>query len=316
MKDNGGVLFEENEVKPEKIKLGNTRVTGKEQYYTPANQAAEILTKVLIDTKKDRNSSFLEPAGGTGSFIKAAQGLGFHKITSLDIEPKHPDVEKGDFLSSNLDIRNAICVTNPPFGRNNSLSIPFFNKAAAYSDVIAFIVPRSWRKWSVINRLDKRFKLISDWDLEVDYVDDQEIKSHGSGNLRTCVQVWLRQETLVRNTVRVPDYQLISRTSPQLADVSLTLFGYGCGTVKTDFPRIKNTTQAFLKLNHPDALDALMNVDFSLFYNHTAYTEALGFQEINFLINNYLGLEKKSYSTNPLDKDYLGLSYSLQDELF
>ena len=46
----------------------------------------------------------------------------------------------------------------------------------------------------------------------------------------------------------------------------------------------------FLKLNHPGALKALQNADFSRFYKNTAYTEALSLQEINFLLNeNILG---------------------------
>ena len=72
------------------------------------------------------------------------------------------------------------------------------------------------------------------------------------------------------------------------ADASLTLFGYGCGTVKTEFPKKPNTTQMFLKLKHPRALEALKSVDFSKFFMNTAYTEALSIQEINFLLNEYV----------------------------
>jgi hypothetical protein len=44
----------------------------------------------------------------------------------------------------------------------------------------------------------------------------------------------------------------------------------------------------FLKLSHPRALEALQAVDFSRFYKNTAYTEALAFPEINYLLNEYL----------------------------
>ena len=81
---------------------------------------------------------------------------------------------------------------------------------------------------------------------------------------------------------------VIEKVSPELANISLTIFGYGCGTVKQDFDRIPNTTQLFLKLNHPKALAALQSVDFSKFYKSTAYTEALSIQEINYLLNEYI----------------------------
>jgi hypothetical protein len=68
----------------------------------------------------------------------------------------------------------------------------------------------------------------------------------------------------------------------------MTIFGYGCGNIKEDFERVPNTTQLFLKLNHPQALSALQSVDFSRFYKSTAYTEALSIQEINYLLNEQI----------------------------
>lgn len=295
-----------------KLKLGNTRVTGKEQYYTPKDLSFQIVDRVCSKLDNLTSRVFLEPAGGTGSFIEAAMSFGFSEIQSMDIEPKHPLVREQDFLTTNLDLSNAICISNPPFGRNNSLSIPFFNKAAEYSDIIAFVVPRSWRKWSVLNRLNLAFHLIDDWNLDIDYVDADGNPTHGVGNLRTCVQVWRRSESVYRKPVKIPDHGIIKKTTPESADVSLTLFGYGCGTIKEDFPRVPNTTQTFLKLNHPRALEALKAVDYSRFFNHTAYTEALGLQEINFLLNEYLGLEKMTYSNDPLDENYLGLNHAEQ----
>jgi predicted RNA methylase len=295
-----------------KVKLGNTRVTGKEQYYTPSDLSREILERVCLQIDNPKKRVFLEPAGGTGSFIEAAKAYGFKQIVSMDIEPKHELVQEMDFLESQLDVSSAVCVTNPPFGRNNSLSVPFFNKAAEYSDIIAFIVPRSWRKWSVLNRLNMSFHLVDDWNLDIDYVDDEGESTHGVGNLRTCVQVWKKDESKLRLPVKIPDHGIIEKTTPELADVSFTLFGYGCGTVKEDFPRVPNTTQTFLKLKHPRALEALNAVDFSRFFNHTAYTEALGLQEINYLLNDYLGLETMKYSTDPLNENYLGLNHAEQ----
>lgn len=293
-------------------KLGNTRVTGKEQYYTPSETASQVLDRVLSQAENNTARIFLEPAGGTGAFIDAALSRGFKEILSLDIEPHHDLVKEGDFLQATLELEGAICVSNPPFGRNNSLSIPFFNKAALHSDLIAFVVPRSWRKWSVINRLDYRFHLVDDWDLEIDYVDQQGQHSHGIGNLRTCVQVWKRDDSKLRAKIDIPDHGLISKSSPEEADVAFTLFGYSCGAVKEEFPRVKNSTLTFFKLHHPRALEALKSVDFSRFYKHTAYTEALGIKEINFLLNEYLGLETMKYSNNPSDDSYLGLNQGEQ----
>ena len=270
-----------------KVRAGNTRVTGKEQYYTPAPLAAKLVAEVAALVGNFESRTVIEPAGGTGSFVEAAERAGAARVLSVDIEPKHARVNLGDFLEVELAAHNAITISNPPFGRNNSLSIPFFNRAAEVSEYIAFIVPRSWRKWSVINRLDRRFHLVSDHDLTLDYLDDAGVSLSNRKLLATCFQVWQRRDEL-RARVSVTDNGFVTKCSPTEADVALTVFGFGCGTVRTEFDRQPNSTRMFLKLGHPRALEALQAVDFSRFYKNTAYTEALAFGEINYLLNEYI----------------------------
>ena len=270
-----------------KPKPGNTRVTGKEQFYTPTDLAERLVAEVVARVSDFKTRTVLEPAGGTGAFVDAAERAGAAKILSIDIEPKHEKVSRADFLEHVVPEHNAITISNPPFGRNNSLSIPFFNRAADYSEYICFIVPRSWRKWSVINRLDRRFELIHDEDLQIDYEDEDGKRLVVQNRLNTCFQIWKRSAT-PRPLVRVVDNGLVTKTSSKDADVALTVFGFNCGRVRTDFERRANSTQMFLKLNHPDALKALQTADFSRFYKNTAYTEALSLQEINFLLNEII----------------------------
>lgn len=267
--------------------LGNTRVTGKEQFYTPPSVARDVVAEVLDAWPDSARRPWLEPAGGTGAFVTAAWAAGIRRVVSVDIEPHHPAVSRGDFLVDPLALRGAVAVGNPPFGRNNALSVRFFNKAADYCDFIAFIVPRSWRKWSVVNRLDRRFHLLADRDLAINYVDVAGHDAYAKNNLRTCVQLWERRSTL-RPLVTVDDRGVIERCRVEAADVALTIFGYGCGTISTDFPRRCVTTQMYLRLRHPRALEALRNVDYSRFSNNVAYVQALALPEINYLLNEYL----------------------------
>ena len=266
------------------VKLGNTRVTGKEQYYTPRSLALDLVVQIENVLGPLAGKTVLEPAGGTGAFIEAVQAVGVSKVVSFDIEPLHELVTEGNFLEQEVKESNIVTISNPPFGRNNSLSIPFFNHAALVSDAICFIVPRSWRKWSVTNRLDLGFELELDLDLEIDYVDAEGLPLSNKTHLATCFQIWKKAD-LPRALVRVADRGIIEKVLPEQADVSLTIFGYGCGKVKTEFEPVPNTTQMFLKLNHPQALAALESVDYSKFFKNTAYTEALSLQEINYLLN-------------------------------
>jgi len=281
----------------DKVRPGNRRVTGKEQFYTPKDLAVSLSNKVANVIGGLSSRTVIEPAGGTGSFVLAAKELGAKKVLSFDIEPKADGVILADFLTNEIKgITDAVTISNPPFGRNNSLSIPFFNKAAKHSEYIAFIVPRSWRKWSVINRLDRSFHLIHDEDLAIDYVDETGHMLWQKARLNTCFQIWEKRET-PRELIKVKDFGLITKVSPLDADVALTVFGYSCGKVRTEFDRIPNSTVMFLKLNDNRVLAALNRVDFSKFYRNTAYTEALSLQEIRYLLNQDIlgdpGFEKQ-----------------------
>lgn len=263
----------------------NERVTGKEQYYTPEDTAQFCFDLIAPFAKS--GSTWLEPAGGKGVFIDIIQRAGFENVVSYDIEPKHPKViQTSDFLTENIQhLSNCITLTNPPFGRANKLSVPFFNKCATVSDIIGFLVPKSWRKWSVINRLDPNFHLINDVELNVDFIYE-DLNEKSKGKLNTVFQIWKR-DSRKREKISIVDRGYIIKTKPELADVSLTIFGRGCGKIKTDFERVPNTTQMFLKIKNEEVLSALNAVDFSRFYNNVAFVEALSIQEINFLLNEY-----------------------------
>jgi predicted RNA methylase len=264
------------------------RITGTEQYYTPPEISTYCLDK-MSEYVKNKDVTWLEPAGGKGAFIEALLSRGIENIVSFDIEPLHKMVKlTEDFLTENLSelsLEHSITLTNPPFGRANSLAIPFFNKCAEVSDYIGFIVPKSWRKWSVINKLNTSFHCIYDEELQVNYdYPTAEIKS--KNKLATVFQIW-EKRLVPREIIKIEDRGYIQKVKPEEADVSLTVFGRGCGKVKTDFPKIPNTTQMFLKIKSPEVLNGLQTVDFSRFFNNVAFVEALSIMEINYLLNEY-----------------------------
>lgn len=264
--------------------LGNRRVTGKEQFYTPRNLASELVNLAATVIPDFPQRSFLEPAGGNGSFIEALQGLGIRKISAVDLYPKHELVQKGNFLNFTPEEQNLVTISNPPFGRNNALAIPFFNHAASFSEYICYLVPRSWRKWSVENRLDDRFHKVLDKEVFVSYEDDSGSPVRLANNLRTCFQVWQRKDS-PRQKIFVPDNGLIRKVSPEDAELAIRVFGYGCGRVLTDFEPKKNTTLMFLKPKSREIARLLPKLEYQRFSKNTAYTEALALTEINFLLN-------------------------------
>ena len=263
-------------------KLGNRRKTGVEQYYTPTDLALELSAKLVEVTGLNR--AFFEPAGGNGSFLAALEQLGAKNIDAVDLYPKHPKVKRADFLDYQPKGKDLVTVSNPPFGRNNSLSIPFFNKAANHSEYIAFLVPRSWRKWSVQNRLDRRFHLLSDQEVAVNYVTDTGLRIGKANDLRTCFQIWQRKDEL-RPIVKVQDLGLVKKCSPEQADIAIRVFGFGCGRSYREFPKVPNTTLMFLTVSDARVFEVIEGLDYERFTLNTSYTRALALPELNYLLN-------------------------------
>ena len=263
---------------------GNKRITGVEQYYTPSVIARQCVERMKLHIPPDSHT-WLEPAGGRGSFIDALHDSGETQVISYDIEPKHPLVSHTiNYLDESIShLHPCVTLTNPPFGRCNSLSVPFFNKCATVSTHIGFIVPKSWRKWSVINKLHPNFHIIHDEELRVNYESDIETSK---GHLHTVFQIWERRDS-IRKKITVEDRHYFTKVTPTDADVALTVFGRRSGTVETQFVRAPNTTKMFLKLSHPSVLNALHNVDYSRFYNNVAFIQSLSTVEIRYLLNDY-----------------------------
>lgn len=264
---------------------GNTRKTGLEQYYTPdtlATKLCALLAQTVATTKVDK---WLEPAAGTGSFCRAIRQAGYTEVVAMDVEPKKYYIKQQDFLTATIKMKDGICLTNPPFGRNHSLSVPFFNKAAEHCRIIAFIVPRSWRKWSIVNRHGPRFHKVLDQDMIIKYVDENGKPLSKSSILNTVFQIWERRDI---PRPRYPEIRqtYFKRVRPTEANGSLTIFGRGCGTLKTTFPATPNTTQMFIKAPRR-VIQALPKIDLSPFYTQVAYVEALSIVEINYALTKW-----------------------------
>jgi predicted RNA methylase len=81
-----------------------------------------------------------------------------------DLDPRSPDITQQDFFTADHQHQPGLMVIqNPPFGRGSDLAIRFFNKAATFADYIAQIVPRTFRRPSIQNRLGDNFELVDEY---------------------------------------------------------------------------------------------------------------------------------------------------------
>jgi len=162
------------------------RTVDKEQFFTSQDYAERCVALLRKHFDLESFKSIVEPSAGTGIFIEALAPL---EVEAIDIEPRHPLVSEADFLSwlpSPLSPR--LVIGNPPFGQRGALAAKFLERACEMSDVVAFILPRSFRKYTFLNRVDSFFHLR-------DQIDgDRFTDSDGSPiSVKTTFQIWERK---------------------------------------------------------------------------------------------------------------------------
>lgn len=140
-----------------------------EEYYTKKS----VVKKCLEFFEKEKLKEYdliIEPSAGNGAFSKQLEKIS-KNVLSYDIAPKYDNIKKQDFLE--LDVKTfrekykkILTIGNPPFGRQSSLAKAFIKKAKIYSDTIAFILPRSFKKDSQKKVFAPNFVLEKEFELE------------------------------------------------------------------------------------------------------------------------------------------------------
>ena len=207
-----------------------------DQFYTKPEIASKFMDVLAGKIDLTNFDVLLEPSAGTGSFYNL---LDKDKRQGLDIEPKCDGLIKIDFLTFNPDVsKKYIVIGNPPFGRGCSQAVHFFNKAATFSDTIAFIIPRTFKRVSIQNKLDLNFHL--------EFSEDLPVKPccfEPKINAKCCFQIWVKKYEK-RKRVHYPtthtDFKFVpwgpldennQPTPPTTADFALKAYGSNCGAI-------------------------------------------------------------------------------------
>ncbi len=173
-----------------------------DKFYTNTNIAKKFVDIVNNYWALDSFDLVIEPAAGCGNILQYLPG----NSIGMDIEPEGDNIIKQDFFEYNSpyhpltnNIRIAT-VTNPPFGSGymNPLAKKFFNHAATFSELIAFIVPAKWQtSWKVQFQLDKSFGLYHTELLP----KDSFVFNGESYDVPCCMQVW--SKVSLGNDIRI-----------------------------------------------------------------------------------------------------------------
>ncbi len=210
-----------------------SKSTDLDQYFTKKHIAKELyeITLSFIDEYHIGFDCWLESAAGNGSFFNL---LPPDCRLGIDIDKKIDEVIEADFLTIGIEAFRGlryVAIGNPPFGKNAALAIKFFNRCADMCEVVAFIVPQTFRKPSVVNRLNTCFYLIYQQDLsdnsfEIDNIDKSV----------SCVfQIWLKGKE-PRKKIEIyrshPDLEFLPNDRLDEASILFQRVGGAAGTFK------------------------------------------------------------------------------------
>ncbi len=196
-----------------------------DRFYTKPEIAKQCID--LFSHHLAPNHTIIEPAAGNGSF-----SLQIPNCIALDICPQHSSIQQHDWLDydfTQLD-RPLAVITNPPFGQQGSLAIKFFQKASQAADLIALILPLSFEKISIQNRLPLDFhlkdKLILPSNSFTFNGDDYP--------LSTVFQIWIKSK-IKRKRIKVPTtstfFEFVDKNN---ADLTVRRVGGAAGKASLD----------------------------------------------------------------------------------
>lgn len=163
-----------------------------DQYFTK-----DETIKMCMTFLKNNNIDILEfdeiiePSAGSGNWLKYLD-----KYDAYDIEPLNENIKKADFLKIDYQKylnKKVLVIGNPPFGKNASLAVKFFNYSSLFSNTICFIVPRTFRKESIKSRLNENFHLINEFIIP-DFSYYEPCAIHKSISISTTFQIWQKKQ--------------------------------------------------------------------------------------------------------------------------
>jgi hypothetical protein len=139
-----------------------------DKFYTKPSVAQALVDFVLQHIELDTDHDLLiEPSAGNGSFVDPLRKTGC--VTWFyDISPEHPDVQQQDYLEFNpagLTTKKIHVIGNPPFGRQSTLAIQFIKHSALFAESFSFILPRSFKKDSLMSKVPSMFHLVAEKDM-------------------------------------------------------------------------------------------------------------------------------------------------------
>ena len=266
-------------------KTGLKRQKG-DKFYTKR----EVVNKCMQHVKTHinlENMLVIEPSAGDGAFMSAIkQSTTLYRF--YDIEPKHSDVIKCDFLDIDLaDVHPSMCfIGNPPFGRQSSLAIKFIKKCCVTAEFICFILPSSFKKESMQKYFPLRFHLLHESDIQKDgfTVDGT------SHNVPCIFQIWKKCDTERAVVTKQEPFRFRFIGKEDNPDIAFRRVGVNAGKIYTTIEDKSEQSHYFIKfdegLDNDSCIESIKQLTFPC--DNTVGPRSISKQELVINLNEKL----------------------------
>lgn len=252
------------------------------------NKNDKFYTKnsVVIDLLKYLNLSeyntVIEPSAGNGSF---SENIEHNNLISMDIEPEGPNIIKMDWFDyqPTYNVTDKVLVIgNPPFGNQGSLAMKFIKKCDELGvDTIAFILPKSFKKESVKNRVPLKYHLIN----EVDLLDNSFTLLGDVYDVPCVFQVWVKFDVnrqIKKSKTKSDLFEFVNKNNNP--NYAFRRVGFYAGKIYDECNDKSEKSHYFIKSN--DVIkEILLNASWE--HNNTTGPKSIGKSEIVNLVESF-----------------------------
>jgi hypothetical protein len=212
-----------------------------DQFFTRPEVAEQFAQWVKSHDFYRNVTRIIEPAAGNRDLARHFPG-----IEMYDLDPQSSDIAQLDFFASKHQYQPGfLVVMNPPFGAASDLAIRFFNKAATFADYIAMIVPRTFRRSSIQDRLGNNFELVDEYILPRGSFYLPNEGPNRKYDVPAVAQIWRRTETARPKSVPATLPANIKFTTPDQADFAFRKKGRRAGQIVTQDIALTNPNSFF-----------------------------------------------------------------------
>tara|TARA_Y100000389_G_scaffold195591_2_gene227239 strand:+ start:2600 stop:3493 length:894 start_codon:yes stop_codon:yes gene_type:complete len=213
------------------------------------------------------NDLIIEPSAGDGSFMSIIEKL-CKNVKYYDIDPPKEcnTIIKQDFLKINVsDKGNSLdngnnfnkynkihIIGNPPFGRQSSTAIKFIRKSTEFCNSISFILPKSFKKDSLKDKIPLNFHCV----YEGDVPDNSFLINKIEHNVPCIFQIWEKSDNLREKSIKMEPKGYIFVKKDGIPNFSFRRVGVYAGKIDKDIDK-SSQSHYFIKFNDNYDIDEI-----------------------------------------------------------